>query len=129
MLVALAVIAGALALAGCGRDDFENDPRPPLPAEVSIEIGEDAVIVSPAEFGAGLVNFTIANLGDTEASIAIDGPTTDESDEVAPGGTTILKTEVSTGDYEAEALGTEASPFQFEVGPERESAQDDLLLP
>lgn len=128
-LVALAVAAGALALAGCGRDDFENDPRPPLPAEVSIEIGKEEVVVSPAEFGAGLVNFTIANLGDTEAAIAIDGPTTAESDEVAPGGTTILKTEVSTGDYEAEALGTEASPFRFEVGPERESAQDDLLLP
>ena len=128
-LIALVVAVGAVALTGCGRDDFENDPRPPLPAEVSIEIGEKEVIVSPAEFGAGLVNFTIANLGETEAAIAIDGPTTAESDEVAPGGTTILKTEVSTGDYEAEALGTDASPFEFEVGPERESAQDDLLLP
>lgn len=128
-LAALAVALAAVAVAGCGRDDFENDPRPPLPAEVSIEIGEDEVVVSPAEFGAGLVNFTIANLGDTEASVAIDGPTTAESDEVAPGGTTILKTEVVTGDYEASALGTEATPFEFEVGPERSSAQDDLLLP
>ena len=61
-----------MAIAGCGRDDFENDPRPPLPAEVSIELGQKEVVVSPAEFGAGLVNFTIANLGRTEASIAIN---------------------------------------------------------
>jgi hypothetical protein len=114
---------------GCGRDDFENDPRPALPAEISVEIGEKAVVVSPAEFGAGLVNFTIANLADTPASVAIEGPTAAESEEVTPGGTTTLKVEVETGDYEASVPGADAAPFEFEVGPDRESAQDDLLLP
>lgn len=125
----VAVLGLAALVAGCGRDDFDNEPRPPVAAEVSIEIGEDAVTVSPAEFGAGLVNFTIANLGDVPASIAIDGPTVAESVEVAPAGTTQLKTEVVTGDYEATAEGSEAEPFDFEVGPERPSAQDELLLP
>jgi hypothetical protein len=26
----------AVAVAGCGRDDFNNDPRPPIPAEISV---------------------------------------------------------------------------------------------
>ena len=128
---ALFALAAGLAIlvAGCGRDDFENDPRPALAAEVSIEINDDKLTVAPSAFGAGLVNFTIANLGDSAAAVEINGPTTDESEEVLPGGTTILKTEVVTGDYEARASAGDAEPFEFEVGPDRESAQDDLLLP
>jgi hypothetical protein len=125
----VAILSLAALVAGCGRDDFDNEPRPPVAAEVSIELGTDAVIVSPAAFGAGLVNFTIANLGDTPAAIEIDGPTVARSDEIPPGGTTQLKTEVVTGDYEATADGADIAPFEFEVGPERPSAQDELLLP
>jgi hypothetical protein len=61
--------------------------------------------------------------------LAIDGPTVAESDQVAPGGTATLKTELVTGSYRAAAEGTEATPFNFEVGPERPSAKDELLLP
>lgn len=128
--LATAILAvAALAVAGCGRDDFENDPRPPVPAEVGIEIGDEEVVVSPSVFGAGLVVFTIANLSDTSAAVEIDGPTTAESAEIAPGATTSLKTEVKTGNYEASIKGAVADSFEFEVGPERESAQNDLLLP
>ena len=126
--MATAVLA-AVVVTGCGRDDFDNDPRPALAAEISVKIGEDEIVVSPREFGAGLVNFTIANLADTEAAVSIEGPTVAESEEVAPGGTTTLKTELVSGDYEASIEGAEAEPFQFVVGPDRESAQDELLLP
>lgn len=128
---ALAALAAGLAIlvVGCGRDDFDNDPRPALAAEISIEIGEQKVAVSPADFGAGLANFTIANLGDVPASVTIDGPTQVESEEIAPGAVAVLKTEMATGDYEASADGTDTEPFEFEVGPDRESAQNDLLLP
>ena len=73
MLAAVAVMA-ALVVTGCGRDDFNNDPRPPVPAEVSVKIARDGVAVSPREFGAGLVNFTIANLTNETGSLAIHGP-------------------------------------------------------
>ena len=122
-------MVAAIAVTGCGRDDFENDPRPATAAEISVEIGSDEVVVSPREFGAGMVNFTIANLGDIEATLAIDGPTVAESDQVAPGGTATLKTELVSGAYRASAEGTDAIPFDFEVGPERPSAKDELLLP
>jgi hypothetical protein len=128
-LVALTAGLAVLAFAGCGSDDFENDPRPPLPLEVSVELGEDSVVVSPAEFGAGITNFTIVNLGDTTAAFAVDGPTSDSTEEIAVGGTATLKTQLETGEYEASAEGTASEPFEFEVGPERDSAQNDLLLP
>ena len=128
-LVAVAVAAAAVTLAACGREDFENEPRPPLPFDVSAEVSDKAVILSPSEFGAGIATFTIVNLSDEPVVLAIDGPTVDESDEIATGTTGVLKTEVVEGEYEAEAEGTSAKPFEFVVGPERESAQDELLLP
>jgi hypothetical protein len=127
--VILAVAVCALALAACGRDDFENEPRPALPSEVSVEIGDDGVVVSPSEFGAGLVNFTIVNLADTTTSLAVSGPTEFETEEIAPGTNRIVKQTVETGEYEASAESAEAEPFQFEVGPDNPSAQHDLLLP
>jgi hypothetical protein len=128
-LVAVAVAAAAVALGACGREDFENEPRPPLPFDVSVEVNDKEVILSPKEFGAGIATFTIANLSDEPAVLAIDGPTVDESDEIPAGATDVLKTEVVTGDYEAVAEGTNAKPFVFEVTAKRESAQDELLLP
>ncbi len=128
-LLATTVALAAVAVAGCGRDDFENEPRPPVPAEVSVELGTDEVVVSPSEFGAGLVNFTIANLGESAAALEIIGPSAAESNELPPGGTTTLKTEVVTGNYVARARGAAIEAFDFKVGPERESGQDELLLP
>jgi hypothetical protein len=128
-LIALAAGLAALAIAACGSEDFENDPRPAVPAEVSIELGENEIAVSPAEFGAGLTNFTVANLGDVPAAIEIEGPVETGSDEIPPGGTSTFKTELTTGDYEASAAGADVQPFEFAVGPDRESAQNELLLP
>ncbi|MGH2983125.1 MAG: hypothetical protein ACRDK5_02535 [Solirubrobacterales bacterium] len=119
----------ALILAACGRDDFDNDPRPPVPAEITVKIGDGQIVVSPKEFGAGLVNFEIANLDDSPATLFIEGPIEAESPEIPARGNNSLKTELETGSYEASADGVEARPFSFEVGPERESGQNDLLLP
>ncbi len=128
-LLALSVGLAALIVAGCGRDDFDNDPRPPVPAEITVKIGDGGVTVSPSEFGAGLVNFTIANFEDSPAVLQIEGPVDAVSDEVPPNGNAQLKTEIETGEYEASADGVEARPFAFTVGEERESGQNDLLLP
>jgi hypothetical protein len=125
----LSIGLAALVVAGCGRDDFENEPRPAVPAEITVEIGAGEVVVSPASFGAGLVNFTIANLTKTPTTLAITGPTEAESDEIPAGGNTILKADIRTGEYEASADDAEARPFSFTVGPDRESGQNDLLLP
>lgn len=129
VLVFAAALVTALAVAGCGSDDFKNDPRPPIPAEVSVKIAKDGVGVSPKAFGAGLVNFTIANLTTDSGTLAIHGPVDASSIEIPPAGTDVLKVDMKTGSYEASVSGTAAAPFDFKVGPERASAQNDLLLP
>ena len=124
-----ATLLVALVIAGCGRNDFNNDPRPPIPAEVSVKISSSGVVVSPKEFGAGLVNFTIANLADQTGSLAIHGPVSATSDAIAPGDAETLKVAMKTGSYEASTDGIVVRPFDFTVGPERPSGQNDLLLP
>jgi hypothetical protein len=129
VLLALAAL-GTLVFAGCGRDDFANDPRPAVPAEITVKVSDGGVIVSPSDFGAGLVNFTIANLSQDSTTLAINGPTTAESNEIPPGGDTVLKAEMETGSYQLSADGPpDATPFSLQVGPDRPSGQNDLLLP
>jgi hypothetical protein len=128
MLAGSALLA-ALLVSGCGRDDFENEPRPPVPAEVAVKIADSGVGISPREFGAGLVNFTIANLTERPGTLAISGPVDADSNEIPPGAAETLKVQIRTGTYEASVNGIAVRPFNFTVGPERPSAQNDLLLP
>jgi hypothetical protein len=128
MLAGSALLAALLAT-GCGRDDFENEPRPPVPAEVAVKIADSGVGISPREFGAGLVNFTIANLTERPGTLAISGPVDADSNEIPPGAAETLKVQMRTGTYEASVNGISVRPFSFTVGPERPSAQNDLLLP
>jgi hypothetical protein len=128
LLAAVAVLA-ALVVAGCGRNDFKNDPRPPVPLEVSVKIATDGVGVSPKEFGAGLVNFTVANLTNQTGSLAIHGPVNAGTDPIAPGDADTIKVDMKTGSYEASVDGIAVRPFSFRVGRERPTGQNDLLLP
>ena len=126
-----AVVLAALAVAasGCGRNDFPNDPRPPVPAEVTAKIAKDGIGISPKQFGAGLVNFSVANLTDRPAALVIHGPVSATSPQLPPAGALTFKVEMRSGSYEASADGVAVRPFSFTVGAERASGQNDLLLP
>jgi hypothetical protein len=124
-----ATLLAALVVAGCGRNDFENDPRPAIPAEISVKIATDGVAVSPKEFGAGLTNITVANLTNETGSLAIHGPVDATSNQIGPGDADTLKVDMKSGSYEASVDGFAVRPFSFTVGPERPSGQNDLLLP
>ena len=121
----------AAVVAGCGAEDHPNEPRPPVPLEVSAKVGKDRVNVSPREFGAGLAVFTISNQTDDVVQLALDGPTEAVSDPIEAGGVmTGFKVPMEEGAYEATA-GDESSAQAAElvVGPERASSQNDLLIP
>jgi hypothetical protein len=124
------VVVSLLVFAGCGRDDFNNDPRPPTPLEATVEITDQAVQISPTAFGAGLVNFTIANNSSDSAVFSLTGRTDQTSEPIPANGNTTFKIPMETGTYEA---GVYRKPSikkaQIKVGAERPSAQNDLLLP
>ena len=125
------LVALAAVVAGCGAEDHPNEPRPPVPLEVSAKVGKDRVNVSPREFGAGLAVFTISNQTDDVVQLALDGPTEAVSDPIEAGGVmTGFKVPMEEGAYEATA-GDESSAQAAElvVGPERASSQNDLLIP
>jgi hypothetical protein len=133
LIVAVAALAAAFVLSACGEDDFENNPRPPSPIELTALISDRQVKVSPskaAAVGAGLANFTISNQSADPAALVLEGPTDEASSEIAPGGTGSMKIALEEGDYVVSA-GEDAKVREsaLEVGPERESSQNELLLP
>ncbi len=143
---ALAIGLGAVAAAliGCGAEDRENELRPPSPIEIAATVNDEEVLLSEDEVGGGLANFTVSNQSAAEVELTLEGPTEaagsapgDEppgrgpvSVAVAPGSTGALKVNLEQGTYEVSAgPGSSAEAVALLVGPERESAQNDLLLP
>ena len=120
-------------VAGCGAKDFPNEARAPAPIETTASIGRHAVTVSPDSFGAGIVNVTVANLSDSPASFILkeaSGKTTASSGTLQPGSVTTIKTSLKQGNYQAVAGGAaNIRAGKVNVGPERKSSQNDLLLP
>ena len=123
--------AVAIFAAGCGAEDHPNDPRPPVPLEVSAKVGKDRVNVSPRDFGAGLAVFTFSNQTDDVVQLALDGPTEAVSDPIEAGGVmTGFKVPMEEGAYEASAgAESRARPAELSIGPERPSSQNQLLTP
>jgi hypothetical protein len=133
LIAPVAALVAAFALGSCGgEDDFENNPRPPAPIELTARIADDVVNVSPstaAQVGAGLANITISNQSQESAVLLLDGPTDDASDEIVAGGTGTMKVALEQGEYRVSAQDSEAREAKLEVGPDRETSQNDLLLP
>jgi hypothetical protein len=129
LLALFGVALAGLLIAGCGRDDFKNDPRPPVAIEVSAKIDHNGVAVSPNEFGAGLVSLTVANLTADPATFVLTGPVDAKSDEIPGNGVATLKIDLKTGSYVAGAEGLSVKPATVTVGSPRPSGNNDLLLP
>ena len=124
----LAILGGA-ALAGCGAEDNPNNPRPPAQLEVSASVDAHRVQVSPDKFGGGVVNFTVANLSGAPIRFSVSGPKKASTVEIQPGAPDYLKMDLTEGTYQASAGKSKIKPATIEVGPERPSSQNDLLLP
>ncbi len=112
------------------QEDYENDPpRAAASIQVAARVDAKEVVVSPDRFGAGLVNFTVANFSDSPITFTLSGPKEATTDEIPPGAPGDLKVELPEGSYEASAEGSSAQPETVLVGPERPSSKNELLEP
>jgi hypothetical protein len=128
---ALLVCVLAVALGACGSSDDRDKDRPPVPINISVQLGAQKVTVSPARFGAGPITMLVANQSGASQTVTIDGPRVRQSvGPINPEDTATLKVTVQPGEYTlatAEAAGLR--PARLAVGPERPSAQNTLNLP
>lgn len=126
---ALALTAGAT---GCGgSDEARSKERPPVPLNVSVNLDQRGITASPDKFGAGPITLLVANQSGASQTLTIDGPRLRRSvGPINPQDTATVRLRVLPGDF---TISAEASAGlrdeTLRVGPERPSAQNDLLLP
>jgi hypothetical protein len=131
-------IALAVVLAGCGASaDSRTDPRPPAPIILTASISDQRVSVSPRRFGAGPISLIVTNQTKTAQSVTLEsvdaagqGPGLKQvTAPISPRDTATLKADVEPGRYTVHVAGDAIDPAALRVGPERASAQNDLLQP
>jgi hypothetical protein len=135
IVLAATAVAGA-ALAGCGGSDgYANDPRPPAPIVVTASISHGQVSVSPRRFGAGPISLVVTNQTRSSQQLVVDRdeagekPFSQQTAPINPRDTAALKADLAQGTYRVHVEGEGIEPAQLAVGPQRPSAQNDLLQP
>jgi hypothetical protein len=140
MFTALATAAlAAAACAGCGsEDEYANADRPPAPVAISIAIVGERIAVSPDGVGAGPVVLLIANESRRSRDVVLDAPrrggrscVADDasSGPINPEDNARISLAVIEGTCEIGVADGTVAPARLTVGPERETAQQDLLQP
>jgi hypothetical protein len=126
----------ALVVAGCGgSSEFKNKPRPPVPVQLTGVIRDDKLTVSPNRVGAGPIILLVSNQTQQAHTITLDGGDVKETvGPVNPLDTAKLQQTLAPGSYEVKAgssraVAKEIAPAVLEIGPERKSSRDELLLP
>ena len=130
-------LLATLLLAGCGGDDFENEPRPPVPVQLTGVITEKRMTVSPRRLGAGPIVLTISNQTEGPHTVTLAGGTVRETvGPIAPRDTGTIQKTLATGEYtvaagspRAVAKRDQILPAKLVIGKPRDSASDELLLP
>jgi hypothetical protein len=132
----LAGVLSLLVLSGCGDDDdFENEPRPPVPVQLSGVITDAEVSVEPAKIGAGPIILIVSNQTDQSHTVTLDGPSgTEEVGPINPLDTGRIQHNLEQGSYEVragsdEAVEDEITAAKLTVGPPRPSSSNSVLLP
>src|SRR5436190_16906296 len=132
-------VAVVLAVAACGSNsaDYKNDPRPPSPIVITGYISDQRVSVSPRSLGAGPISLIVTNQTGTAQRVTLEsagaigsGPGVRQvTAPISPQDTATLKVDVKPGRYSVHVGADTIRAARLKVGPERESAQNDLLQP
>lgn len=130
------IASGALllALVGCGQSQtFADKSRPPVILNITAEITEGGVLISPTKIGAGPVHLVVTNQSDSSRELTLDsqsgnaGEKNASSGPINPQGTAEVNVNLEEGDYRIGASGARAA--KLTVGPSRPSAQNEVLEP
>ena len=132
--VALALVP---ALAGCGGERFENEPREAAPITLSAAITPSNVTVSPSRLGAGTVELIASNLTSTSQQLTLRSQTLADGGRavqqrtgpINPGDRASLTADLAQGTYRVTAGSATITPATIRVGPPRDSSSDRLLQP
>ncbi len=133
------VVAVAFAVGACGSSsaDYKNDPRPPATIIITGYISDQRVSVSPRSFGAGPLSLIVTNQTSSSQRVTLEsagatgsGPGIRQvTAPISPQDTATLKVDVKPGSYSVHVGAAAIRAARLKVGPERESAQNDLLQP
>ncbi len=137
--------ASTLLISACGSsgDTFKNDPRPPVPVNLTVYIDNARVSVSPASVGAGPVVFLVTNSATRTETLMVQsagGGTLANTGPINPQTTAQVTVDlhspgvytVSTGRSGSNAFLNSAAtiaPAQIRIGGPRPSASNQLLQP
>lgn len=136
--LAPAVVLVAMLVVGCGGgSSYKNNPRPPAPLNITASVSNAGIAVSPTSFGAGpivliVTNQTAASQEITFESNELGGSkpgVTQTTEPINPRGTGQLQVDVTEGQYRVRAANADIAPATITVGPQRQSAQNQLLQP
>jgi hypothetical protein len=141
--LAVPLVAGALAMSGCGTARQPARPSPPLPVDLSVYVGARSVSVSPTAIGAGPVRLLIASQARRAIVLSLVRPGRSiaaRSAVIAPGGNRQLSAVLLPGVYRVTssspalgqaqpALPSSIVPARLLVGPSRPGSGNTLLAP
>ncbi len=138
---AACALTAALVLASCGSDGhkYTNAERPPTPIVISASINDEAVSVSPKQFGAGPITLIISNQSTSSQQVTLesaDDPGGDspgvkaiETGPISPRETASVKGDVKQGTYALKVGVDGVRAARIVVGKPRPSSQNQLLQP
>jgi hypothetical protein len=129
-----------ILVSGCGGEDFQNEPRPPVSIELTGVIQDKGVTISPNRVGAGPIEITISNQTKAAHTITLEGEPAggnrvrERVGPVNPLDTATVQKTLRPGTYEVRAgseraVPREIAPAALTVGRERRDSNSQLLQP
>jgi hypothetical protein len=138
-LFTVTLVAAGLATSalGCGTaKNYANNPRPAEPIVVAAAIAPGGISVSPARFGAGLVQLVVTNLTNSSQQLEIvigsgsgQKSVLQQIGPINPQDTAQVKLQLGTGAYSVRVTGRKVKDAVVNVGAPRPPSTNQLLQP
>jgi hypothetical protein len=129
--IALALaIASVFVLSACASNEsYKNENKPPAVLTVAVIVADDQIAAGPNPFGAGPTRFLITNQTEKKQIVSLTTDTIERKVLVDASQTANFKMTIPEGNLTIDSSDTGAGSLDVVVGPERETAQQDLDQP